>query len=341
MRPRRGRRTGHCIILPVIHLPDPVLKALGYLWLAFIVVVNVVGLVLAGAAFVFVAVLVRRWLAVTEAPPVEAVEKGTDDEAGRRWRLLNSIMVGEDETVVSTTAAEAASRCPTCSTAVDDGEGTVCPRCGTGHHDDCWQHGGGCSVFGCTEATGGDDEGAREPLVRRVRRWYWLVRVKWWISLGFWAALSADMVILPGTAARTAAATFSAVMHLAALAYFVLLVAVWVAQTHLEWTLGRTPAIPPDRERRLVARLQNSRSRPYLFALAEAFPLLYIVAGLLTVGAGTMLTPDYDGGIAFGWFLVGVLPSVGVAYSARKHQLRLEWMRWRLHATVNAGIPIE
>ena len=38
--------------------------------------------------------------------------------------------------------------CPICACSID-AEPVLCPRCGTAHHDDCWEYNEGCAVFGC------------------------------------------------------------------------------------------------------------------------------------------------------------------------------------------------
>jgi len=51
---------------------------------------------------------------------------------------------------------EAGKTCPYCRFPLKDGQsGVRCSGCGTVHHADCWQEGGGCAVLGCVNAGAG------------------------------------------------------------------------------------------------------------------------------------------------------------------------------------------
>jgi hypothetical protein len=54
---------------------------------------------------------------------------------------------------IMTSDAEAGKTCPYCRFPLKSGSQAVrCDACGTVHHDECWQEGGGCTVLGCRNA---------------------------------------------------------------------------------------------------------------------------------------------------------------------------------------------
>lgn len=70
------------------------------------------------------------------------------------------------------TSGLAGRSCPYCHVGLEEGEDAHrCEGCGALHHDDCWQEGGGCSVFGCdssesnSASTAGDSIGDPAPVV--------------------------------------------------------------------------------------------------------------------------------------------------------------------------------
>lgn len=57
-------------------------------------------------------------------------------------------LLGEMRVVLRAAPREDA-RCPFCHEAVARAQATACPSCGTDHHAECWQEGGGCTILGC------------------------------------------------------------------------------------------------------------------------------------------------------------------------------------------------
>lgn len=47
-------------------------------------------------------------------------------------------------------SAPAVTVCPVCAKALSSGPMVKCRKCGTPHHNACWEHNGTCSVYGCT-----------------------------------------------------------------------------------------------------------------------------------------------------------------------------------------------
>lgn len=42
-------------------------------------------------------------------------------------------------------------KCPVCQAPLSQGAQAVCDECGTGHHRECWDNVGRCSIYGCSE----------------------------------------------------------------------------------------------------------------------------------------------------------------------------------------------
>lgn len=75
-----------------------------------------------------------------------------------------------DEKVNSESAGRS---CPYCHTDLEAGEDAHrCDQCGALHHADCWQEGGGCSIFGCAVpvSAGTSRTGEQAPRPRTRRR---------------------------------------------------------------------------------------------------------------------------------------------------------------------------
>lgn len=71
--------------------------------------------------------------------------------------------------------------CLVCGRAVSD-EPTTCPRCGVEAHSSCWDYSGGCPRLDCRrESSFGKPPtpGERASLVRVIRAWAWLTRMRW------------------------------------------------------------------------------------------------------------------------------------------------------------------
>jgi len=103
-------------------------------------------------------------------------------------------------------------QCPVCGQDVDVADTavvTVCPRCETPHHRDCWDYTGGCAIFGCKRVPARRAAApVRLPAVLdfevAARRWIWLYRVDGWGKV-------ASLVVLT---TLVGAAASSAVLHM-------------------------------------------------------------------------------------------------------------------------------
>lgn len=63
--------------------------------------------------------------------------------------LASAILQALDPTVVITDVdVSGAGTCPVCGTAVEE-DRSLCARCRTPHHKDCWNYLGGCAIFAC------------------------------------------------------------------------------------------------------------------------------------------------------------------------------------------------
>ncbi len=82
-------------------------------------------------------------------------------------------------------------KCPVCTTKLGlEGDNVVelsiCPRCSTPHHTDCWEYAGGCAIYGCRESAcqkdaltlAAADEGSN-ICVNRIMDWYYLFCFQW------------------------------------------------------------------------------------------------------------------------------------------------------------------
>jgi len=297
--------------------------------------------VIRGARMVFG--LEEAVLPAAEALPCDAGH--ADHEQLERQHRLAAVLPAEDGFVVGELARQTKSRCPTCATDVAEADAVVCPRCETRHHRDCWDYGGGCAIFGCRPV--GQQAAVPAGLERRLRRWFWAVRIKWWLSLSFWAFTTVVFGLL--TTGFVDAVGLGRTMAMGVMAAYLLVLPL---AKYFEWSLGRTIGdgvpLPPDREARLTARLRQSHSRPLLLGLVNLFVVTYAVAGPAIMFFGWLIAPETLFAPRYGvtptvmnylWsWAAGLVPAAALWFTARKHRLRLERIRWRLHATVNAGL---
>jgi len=274
---------------------------------------------------------------------VGGVARGDDDgRAARQRRLLSSMMPDEGDIVIETTVSEEVSRCPTCGTDVGHDDAMVCPACETRHHGDCWAYGGGCAIYGCSgvarsgvAAAAPVLHDAEAALARRLGRWYLALKVKWWTSMGFWASVALATGVLYSGALY---GMVFPVLVMLPVVYLVLWLATSFLQGRLESSLVRTAQVPPDRAREFEATALASRSRPSLVAWAEAFPRFYVGVMSTQFVLAWLVSADVNPFVAMANAVMGLLPAWLVVYTARKHELRLEQVRWRLYATSSVMI---
>lgn len=77
-----------------------------------------------------------------------------------------------DSLVVRRGGARESPRCPYCRLAVGSLElGWRCPDCDTGHHRECADENGGCTVFGCGRRLDTEPAISPEENARAVREW--------------------------------------------------------------------------------------------------------------------------------------------------------------------------
>ena len=71
--------------------------------------------------------------------------------------------------------------CPVCNDHIDE-EPTLCPRCHTPHHKDCWDYSDGCAIFGCDEKRWRMSKPVAqdgEALQKAVNNWALSYRAHW------------------------------------------------------------------------------------------------------------------------------------------------------------------
>mgnify|MGYP001548991192 CR=1 FL=1 len=195
--------------------------------------------------------------------------------------------------------------CPVCNDYIDE-EPTLCPRCHTPHHKDCWEYSDGCAIFGCDEKRWRMSKPVAqdsEALQKAVNNWALSYRAHWGLlcisvsgivlyCLGsffpsIYTAGALGSLVWIGQSLRfcgSAGAAMALMVYLAML--FVHQVVTYSLQKKLQ-----LPELPRESSRRVVDSLDKTQTGETL----SSFFILSIVSflSILTIfGSTALLFPE-------------------------------------------------
>ena len=293
------------------------------------------------------ALMFNQWYRTRQKRHLEQRNASPDAQlASRRGDAdtMLELLHADSEELVIQTVSEETGRCPVCATEL---EGLVvhCATCDSPHHEDCWQYTGHCAIFGCNghqtrEEGAGEipqpfDMQGFEAVQERVSRWYWLLRVKWWFELSFWTSCAIICTLL--ACGQKMFGVFVVLPFAAAITAFL-----WVVsemdRRQLEQSLDIPQNVPVERVNGLVRSIVESESRPILLKAARALPAVYIVVAIIAFYESVSYSLR---GAPHGFLPLFILGGAActhiVSWIAKRHQARLDQVRWRLDATLRAG----